>query len=49
MILKCFLFTLLGDTADDQRRDSKGKTSFPETRPMYSQSPQVGDIFPLHT
>ncbi|NXB52692.1 UMAD1 protein, partial [Leucopsar rothschildi] len=34
-------FVIVGDTADDQRRDSKGKTSFPETGPMYSQPPQV--------
>ncbi|NXQ06346.1 UMAD1 protein, partial [Vidua macroura] len=34
-------FTLVGDTADDQSRDSKDKTSFPETRPMYSQPSQI--------
>ncbi|NXA72180.1 UMAD1 protein, partial [Thryothorus ludovicianus] len=34
-------FTLEGDTSDDQSRDSKGKTSFPETRPKYSQPPQI--------
>ncbi|XP_071591424.1 UBAP1-MVB12-associated (UMA)-domain containing protein 1 isoform X2 [Heliangelus exortis] len=31
----------LGDTVDDQRRESKDKTSFPETRPMYNQPPQI--------
>ncbi|XP_016151892.1 PREDICTED: UBAP1-MVB12-associated (UMA)-domain containing protein 1 [Ficedula albicollis] len=34
-------FVIVGDTADDQSRDSKGKTSFPETRPMYSPPPQI--------
>ncbi|NXT63099.1 UMAD1 protein, partial [Chaetops frenatus] len=34
-------FTLVGDTVDDQSRDSKDKTSFPEARPMYSQPPQI--------
>ncbi|NWT96816.1 UMAD1 protein, partial [Urocynchramus pylzowi] len=34
-------FVIVGDTADDQSRDSKDKTSFPETRPMFSQPPQV--------
>ncbi|NXQ31060.1 UMAD1 protein, partial [Alaudala cheleensis] len=34
-------FVIVGDTADDQSRNSKDKTSFPETRPMYSQSPQI--------
>ncbi|XP_066052988.1 UBAP1-MVB12-associated (UMA)-domain containing protein 1 [Chamaea fasciata] len=34
-------FVIVGDTADDQSRNSKDKTSFPETRPMYSQPPQV--------
>lgn len=42
--LKGVFFTLVGDTADDQSRNSKDKTSFPETRPMYSQPPQVGDF-----
>lgn len=41
-----FFFTLPGDTIDDQSRESKDKTSFPETRPMYNQPPQVGDLFP---
>ncbi|NXB25287.1 UMAD1 protein, partial [Rhagologus leucostigma] len=30
-------FVIVGDTVDDQSRDSKDKTSFPETRPMYNQ------------
>ncbi|NXO26322.1 UMAD1 protein, partial [Cisticola juncidis] len=34
-------FVLVGDTADDQRRNSKDKTSFPETRPIYSQPSQI--------
>jgi len=42
----CFFFTLLGDTIDDQSRESKDKTSFPETRPMYNPPPQVGDLLP---
>lgn len=42
-------FTLLGDTVDDQSRESKDKTSFPETRPIYNQPPQVGDYFLMHT
>lgn len=42
-------FTLLGDTIDDQSRESKDKTSFPETRPIYNQPPQVGDYFLMHT
>ncbi|KAK2531369.1 Umad1 [Columba livia] len=29
------------DTIDDQSRESKDKTSFPETRPMYNQPPQI--------
>lgn len=37
-------FTLLGDTIDDQSRESKDKTSFPET----NQPPQVGDYFLAH-
>uniref|UniRef100_A0A669QPM0 UBAP1-MVB12-associated (UMA) domain containing 1 n=1 Tax=Phasianus colchicus TaxID=9054 RepID=A0A669QPM0_PHACC len=36
-------FVIVGDTADDQNRETKDKTSFPETRPMYNQPPQVGD------
>ncbi|NXN77083.1 UMAD1 protein, partial [Bombycilla garrulus] len=34
-------FVIVGDTANDQRRNSKDKTSFPETRPMYNQPPQT--------
>ncbi|NXH01214.1 UMAD1 protein, partial [Loxia leucoptera] len=34
-------FVIVGDTADDQSRDSKDKTSFPETRPRYSQPSQI--------
>ncbi|NXR64464.1 UMAD1 protein, partial [Rhadina sibilatrix] len=34
-------FVIVGDTADDQSRNSKDKTSFPETRPMYNQPPQI--------
>ncbi|NXJ70085.1 UMAD1 protein, partial [Rostratula benghalensis] len=34
-------FVIVGDTIDDQSRESKDKTSFPETRPMYNQPPQV--------
>ncbi|NXP08886.1 UMAD1 protein, partial [Thinocorus orbignyianus] len=34
-------FVIVGDTIDDQSRESKDKTSFPETRPMYDQPPQV--------
>ncbi|NXR49765.1 UMAD1 protein, partial [Hippolais icterina] len=34
-------FVIVGDTADDQNRNSKDKTSFPETRPMYNQPPQM--------
>ncbi|XP_068791040.1 UBAP1-MVB12-associated (UMA)-domain containing protein 1 isoform X2 [Struthio camelus] len=30
-----------GDTAEDQSRESKDKTLFPETRPRYSQPPQI--------
>ncbi|NXF01552.1 UMAD1 protein, partial [Smithornis capensis] len=33
-------FVIVGDTVDDQSRESKDKTSFPETRPMYNQPPQ---------
>uniref|UniRef100_A0A8C5T2V5 UBAP1-MVB12-associated (UMA) domain containing 1 n=1 Tax=Malurus cyaneus samueli TaxID=2593467 RepID=A0A8C5T2V5_9PASS len=33
-------FVIVGDTADDQNRESKDKTSFPETRPGYNQPPQ---------
>lgn len=47
--LKGFFLTLVGDTADDQSRDSKDKTSFPETRPRYSQPSEVGDFFLMHT
>lgn len=46
LFLFLFFFTLPGDTIDDQSRESKDKTSFPETRPMYNQPPQVGDLFP---
>ncbi|XP_014795782.1 PREDICTED: UBAP1-MVB12-associated (UMA)-domain containing protein 1 [Calidris pugnax] len=35
-------FVIVGDTIDDQSRESKDKTSFPETRPMYNQPAQVG-------
>uniref|UniRef100_A0A8C3K4S2 UBAP1-MVB12-associated (UMA) domain containing 1 n=1 Tax=Calidris pygmaea TaxID=425635 RepID=A0A8C3K4S2_9CHAR len=34
-------FVIVGDTIDDQSRESKDKTSFPETRPMYNQPPQL--------
>nr|XP_021137395.1 UBAP1-MVB12-associated (UMA)-domain containing protein 1 isoform X2 [Columba livia] len=34
-------FVIVGDTIDDQSRESKDKTSFPEARPMYNQSPQI--------
>ncbi|NXK59907.1 UMAD1 protein, partial [Sylvietta virens] len=34
-------FVIVGDTADDQSRNLKDKTSFPETRPMHSQAPQT--------
>ncbi|XP_021241640.1 UBAP1-MVB12-associated (UMA)-domain containing protein 1 isoform X1 [Numida meleagris] len=34
-------FVIVGDTADDQNRETKDKTSFPETRPMYDQPPQI--------
>ncbi|XP_064362444.1 UBAP1-MVB12-associated (UMA)-domain containing protein 1 [Dromaius novaehollandiae] len=33
-------FVIVGDTADDQSRESKDKTLFPETRPMYNKPPQ---------
>ncbi|XP_075275405.1 UBAP1-MVB12-associated (UMA)-domain containing protein 1 isoform X1 [Opisthocomus hoazin] len=33
-------FVIVGDTIDDQSRESKDKTSFPETRPMYNPPPQ---------
>ncbi|XP_015137391.1 UBAP1-MVB12-associated (UMA)-domain containing protein 1 isoform X2 [Gallus gallus] len=33
-------FVIVGDTADDQNRETKDKTSFPETRPIYNQPPQ---------
>ncbi|NXI46288.1 UMAD1 protein, partial [Galbula dea] len=34
-------FVIVGETSADQSRDSKDKTSFPETRPMYNQPPQI--------
>ncbi|NWX45427.1 UMAD1 protein, partial [Steatornis caripensis] len=34
-------FVIVGDTIDDQSKESKDKTSFPETRPMYDQPPQI--------
>ncbi|NXO39008.1 UMAD1 protein, partial [Locustella ochotensis] len=34
-------FVIVGDTADDQSKNSKDKTSCPDTRPMYNQSPQI--------
>ncbi|XP_062461002.1 UBAP1-MVB12-associated (UMA)-domain containing protein 1 [Pezoporus occidentalis] len=34
-------FVIVGDTIDDQSRESKDKTSFPETRPMYKQPSQT--------
>ncbi|NXN99304.1 UMAD1 protein, partial [Rhinopomastus cyanomelas] len=34
-------FVIVGDTIDDQSRESKDKTSFPDTRPMYNQPPQT--------
>uniref|UniRef100_A0A8B9UG45 UBAP1-MVB12-associated (UMA) domain containing 1 n=1 Tax=Anas zonorhyncha TaxID=75864 RepID=A0A8B9UG45_9AVES len=34
-------FVIVGETADDQNRESKDKTSFPETRPTYSQPSQL--------
>ncbi|XP_035172995.1 UBAP1-MVB12-associated (UMA)-domain containing protein 1 [Oxyura jamaicensis] len=34
-------FVIVGETADDQNRESKDKTSFPETRPTYSQPSQT--------
>ncbi|XP_065587300.1 UBAP1-MVB12-associated (UMA)-domain containing protein 1 [Cyrtonyx montezumae] len=34
-------FVIVGDTADDQNRETKDKTSFPESRPMYNQPPQT--------
>ncbi|NXH37744.1 UMAD1 protein, partial [Dicaeum eximium] len=34
-------FVIVGDTADDQSRNSKDKTSFPETRPTYNQPRQT--------
>ncbi|XP_015137389.1 UBAP1-MVB12-associated (UMA)-domain containing protein 1 isoform X1 [Gallus gallus] len=34
-------FVIVGDTADDQNRETKDKTSFPETRPIYNQPPQI--------
>ncbi|NXT56677.1 UMAD1 protein, partial [Pluvianellus socialis] len=34
-------FVIVGDTIDDQNRESKDKTSFPETRPMYNQPSQM--------
>ncbi|NWV37775.1 UMAD1 protein, partial [Grantiella picta] len=34
-------FVIVGDTVDDQSRESKDKTSFTETRPKYNQPPQV--------
>ncbi|NXR71704.1 UMAD1 protein, partial [Pycnonotus jocosus] len=34
-------FVIVGDTADDQSRNSKDKTSFPETRPMYRHRSQL--------
>nr|XP_009934457.1 PREDICTED: uncharacterized protein LOC104330904 [Opisthocomus hoazin] len=37
----CSRQLLPGDTIDDQSRESKDKTSFPETRPMYNPPPQI--------
>ncbi|XP_067147759.1 UBAP1-MVB12-associated (UMA)-domain containing protein 1 [Apteryx mantelli] len=34
-------FVIVGDTVDDQSRESKDETLFPETRPMYSKPPQI--------
>ncbi|XP_064023271.1 UBAP1-MVB12-associated (UMA)-domain containing protein 1 [Pogoniulus pusillus] len=34
-------FVIVGDTIDDHNRESKDKTSFPETRPNYNQPPQL--------
>ncbi|XP_042672392.1 UBAP1-MVB12-associated (UMA)-domain containing protein 1 isoform X1 [Centrocercus urophasianus] len=36
-------FVIVGDTADDQNREAKDKASFPETRPVYNQPPQISD------
>ncbi|NXC29916.1 UMAD1 protein, partial [Campylorhamphus procurvoides] len=37
-------FVIVGDTVDDQSRESKDKTSFPETRPMHNQPPQRSQL-----
>ncbi|NXP18945.1 UMAD1 protein, partial [Scytalopus superciliaris] len=37
-------FVIVGDTVDDQSRESKDKTLFPETRPMYNQPPQRSQL-----
>ncbi|NXK87334.1 UMAD1 protein, partial [Formicarius rufipectus] len=37
-------FVIVGDTVDDQSREPKDKTSFPETRPMYNQHPQRSQL-----
>ncbi|XP_054045351.1 UBAP1-MVB12-associated (UMA)-domain containing protein 1 isoform X3 [Rissa tridactyla] len=43
-------FVIVGETIDDQSRESKDKTSFPETRQMYNQPPQrVGTEAPALT
>ncbi|NWI21421.1 UMAD1 protein, partial [Crypturellus soui] len=34
-------FVIVGDTVDDQSRESKDKTLFPETRPMPNKPPQT--------
>ncbi|XP_027766739.1 UBAP1-MVB12-associated (UMA)-domain containing protein 1 [Empidonax traillii] len=37
-------FVIVGDTVDDQSRESKDKTSFPETRPTHNQPPQRSQL-----